>query len=107
MPTDTLERSVDQSAAKIGGIAQKAIAEALASAQQAIADSAKAAERALRESAEVLREQSRPLRESASVRADEAQRYVLGRVRERPVTAAVAGLGAGLFLGLLLSARKK
>jgi ElaB/YqjD/DUF883 family membrane-anchored ribosome-binding protein len=107
MSTDTLERTLDQTVSKTGGIAQKAIADVLASAQQAIAESAKVAERTLRESAEALREQTRPLRESAGVRADEAQRYVLGRVRERPVTAALAGVGAGLVLGLLLSARRK
>jgi ElaB/YqjD/DUF883 family membrane-anchored ribosome-binding protein len=107
MSTDTLEH---QSAGKDAGIAekgQKALADALASAQQAIADSARAAERALRDSAEKLRAQTAPLRESAARQADEAQRYVIGRVRERPVTAAMAGLGAGLILGLLLSNRRK
>jgi ElaB/YqjD/DUF883 family membrane-anchored ribosome-binding protein len=110
MSTDTLEHPLDQSPGKDAGVtekAQKALADAVASAQQAISDSARAAERALRDSAEKLLIQTKPLRESAGRQADEAQRYVFGRVRERPVTAALAGLGAGLILGLMLSNRKK
>ena len=38
---------------------------------------------------------------------DDAQRYVVERVKERPVTAALAGLGLGFLLGVLLSSRGK
>jgi ElaB/YqjD/DUF883 family membrane-anchored ribosome-binding protein len=110
MSTDTLEHSVDQAASKAAAAAekgQKAFADALAAAQQTIADAARAAERALRDGAETLRAQSKEYRDTAGAQLDEAQRYVLERVRERPVTAALAGLGAGLLLGLLLSNRSK
>ncbi len=35
------------------------------------------------------------------------QRYVVERVKERPVTATLAGLGVGLLLGLLLANRSQ
>ncbi|HXU99084.1 MAG TPA: hypothetical protein VG166_01130 [Caulobacteraceae bacterium] len=110
MSTDTLDHSVDQAASKAATASekgQKAFADALAAAQQTIADAAKAAERALRDGAETLRAQTKEYRDSAGAQLDDAQRYVLERVRERPVTAALAGLGAGLLLGLLLSNRNR
>ena len=110
MSTDTLEHPTDQAAHKAAAMAekgQKAFNDALAAAQQTISDAAKSAERALREGAETLRTQTKGYRDNAGQQLDDAQRYVLERVRERPVTAALAGLGAGLLLGLLLSNRDK
>jgi ElaB/YqjD/DUF883 family membrane-anchored ribosome-binding protein len=82
---------------------QATLNEAIATAQQKIAESAKIAEKKLREQAEILRDQTKVYRENASQQFDEAQRYVVDRVKERPVTAALAGLGVGLLLGLMLS----
>ncbi|HEY7853261.1 MAG TPA: hypothetical protein VIB82_09820 [Caulobacteraceae bacterium] len=110
MSTDTLEHSVDQATHKAAAASekgQKAFNDALAAAQQTISDAAKAAERALRDGAETLNAHTKTYRENAGQQLDEAQRFVLERVRERPVTAALAGLGAGLLLGLLLSNRDK
>ena len=45
--------------------------------------------------------------DNAGEHFDEAQRYVVARVRERPLTATLAGLGVGLLLGLLLANRSK
>jgi ElaB/YqjD/DUF883 family membrane-anchored ribosome-binding protein len=42
-----------------------------------------------------------------STAVDEAQRYVVERVKERPVTATLAGIGVGLLLGLLLANRSQ
>ena len=110
MSADTLEHSADQAVRK-GAAAvergQQALNEALATAQQTITDAAKSAEKALKEGVETLRAQTKPYRENAGQQFDEAQQYVLERVREKPVTAALAGLGAGLLIGLLLSNRNK
>jgi ElaB/YqjD/DUF883 family membrane-anchored ribosome-binding protein len=48
-----------------------------------------------------------PYAKTANEQLDEAQRYVLDRVKERPLTATLAGLGVGVLLGLLLSTRSK
>jgi ElaB/YqjD/DUF883 family membrane-anchored ribosome-binding protein len=56
---------------------------------------------------ETLRTQTRVYTDNAGQQVDEAQRYVLERVKERPLTATLTGLGVGLLLGLLLSSRSK
>jgi ElaB/YqjD/DUF883 family membrane-anchored ribosome-binding protein len=118
MPTDTLAattaanetESLEDAATKatdaISAATEKGrqtLQEALAHAEQTISDTVKAAERALREGLEKLREQSKPLADNAGQQIDDAQRYVTERVKERPITAVLAGVGMGLVLGLLLS----
>jgi ElaB/YqjD/DUF883 family membrane-anchored ribosome-binding protein len=106
MAADTLDHAANEASADVEK-GRRALDEALASAQQAIAAAAKSAERALRDGAETLRAQTQAYRDSAGERFDGAQRYVVEQVKERPVTAALAGLGVGLLLGLLLSNRKR
>jgi ElaB/YqjD/DUF883 family membrane-anchored ribosome-binding protein len=76
------------------------------------------AEAELRARGEVLREQARGYYEQARVRGreyyddaadrlDEAQRYIVERVQERPVQSTAIALGAGLVLGLLLAGRRR
>lgn len=106
MATDTLDQRIEESgnsAASAVDKGQKALNDALATAQQKINETAKIAEKALREGAENLRVQTKVYRENAGQQLDDAQRYVVDKVKERPVTAALAGLGVGLVLGLLLS----
>ncbi|HEV7158507.1 MAG TPA: hypothetical protein VGN38_09150 [Caulobacteraceae bacterium] len=110
MSTDTVDQIVNKagnSAADSIDKGQKALNEALAMAQQKIAETAKIAQKALREGAENLRTQSASYRENAGQQFDDAQRYVVERVKERPVTAALTGLGVGLLLGLLLSNNRR
>lgn len=94
-------------AVKAAEQAKQSLEEAIAHAERTITEAVKAAERVLREGLEKLREQGKPLTENAGQQLDDAQRYVTERVKERPVTSAVAGLGIGLILGLLLSNRSK
>lgn len=110
MSTDTVDQIVNKagnSAADSIDKGQKALNEALAMAQQKIAETAKIAQKALREGADNLRAQSASYRENAGQQFDDAQRYVVERVKERPVTAALTGLGVGLLLGLLLSNNRR
>jgi ElaB/YqjD/DUF883 family membrane-anchored ribosome-binding protein len=69
--------------------------------------SVKAVEAAFRDGVEKLREQGKPIAENAGQQLDEAQRYVTERVKDRPVTAVLAGVGVGVVLGLLLSNRSQ
>ena len=62
-------------------------------------------EKAVREGVETIRTQSEPYRENATQQIDEAQKYVVERIKERPVMATLAGLGVGLLLGLLMASR--
>lgn len=118
MPADTLspDEETARGAASAKQAAKAAVASAMESAQKRIdeviddaerrlTDAVKRLEKTLREGLETLKTQSGPYRETAAQQIDEAQKYVVERVKERPVTATLAGLGVGLLLGLLLSNR--
>ena len=87
--------------------AQRALRDSLATAERRLAEAAKSAERVIRDSIDAVRAQTRAYAGPASQSVDEAQRYVIERVKERPVTATLAGLGVGFLLGLLLASRGK
>jgi ElaB/YqjD/DUF883 family membrane-anchored ribosome-binding protein len=87
--------------------AQHALKESLAAAEKRISETAKVAERMLRDTFEAMRTRARDYTGPASDSIDEAQRFVVDRVKARPVTAAVAGVGVGLLLGLILASREK
>ncbi len=113
MPADPYRPAANESQESLKALdkaaehGHRAFDEVIAAAERTIADAAKAAERALRDAVERLRDGTRGYSDSASQHFDEAQRYVRERVRERPMTAAAAGLGLGVLLGLLLSNRAK
>ena len=81
--------------------------EAANQARRMVQEGFAAAERALKEAVQTIRSQTEVYSGPASQTLDEAQRYLIERVKERPVTAAFAGLGVGLLVGLLLSSRGK
>lgn len=113
MPADTMDHAADEAkqAKKAANSAadhsQRAFNDAISAAERTISDAARTAERVLKEGAETLRAQTRAYTDNAGQHVDEAQRYVMERVKERPLTATLAGLGVGLLLGLLLSNRSK
>ncbi len=45
--------------------------------------------------------------DDAAERFDEAQRYVVERVQERPLQSTAVALGVGVILGLLLAGRRR
>jgi len=85
--------------------AEKSFAEAADAAKASVTEAANRAEAAIREGLETFRAQSRTYADTASHQIDVAQRYVSERVKERPITATLAGVGVGLLLGLLLAGR--
>jgi ElaB/YqjD/DUF883 family membrane-anchored ribosome-binding protein len=119
MPADTLnsiEDEVEAKTSKVRKAAKAAVAnaaeasqeklnEAIDLADRSIRDAAKRIEKAVREGVETIRTQSEPYRESAGQQIDEAQKYVVERIKERPVVATLTGLGVGLLLGLLMANR--
>ena len=115
MPAETTTNAVDEAAeastsaknASGAEAGQRSFADALSLAERSLNEASRRMEKALREGVEALRVQTQPYRENAGQQFDEAQQYVLARVKERPVTATIAGLGVGLLLGLLLANRNK
>lgn len=75
----------------------------LAQGAAALREAAQRVEKNLHDSFSTVRTQSRAYADNAGQHLDEAQRYVVERVRERPVAATLAGLGVGILLGMLLA----
>jgi ElaB/YqjD/DUF883 family membrane-anchored ribosome-binding protein len=95
------------SAGEEAGRTERVLGEAFATAEKGLTEAARIAERVIKEGVEVFRNQANTEPGAASETMDQARRYVVERIRERPVTAAFAGVGVGLLLGLLLSSRGK
>jgi ElaB/YqjD/DUF883 family membrane-anchored ribosome-binding protein len=108
MPADALDpanEGFDAAAAIDKG--QKALNEAVAKAQATITEHAKSAQETLRKQAESLGEYTKGYRETAGEKFDDAQRYVVDAVNERPLVAVLVGFVVGLVLGVLLSSRDR
>ena len=84
---------------------------------QRLKEKASEAEARLREQGEELREKARGYYDAkvrgreyydeAAEKFDEAQRYVVERVQERPIQSTAIALGVGVVLGLLLAGRRR
>lgn len=120
MTTDSFDQATKQadaagaSAGEAVDHGRQALSEALAAGEKAFTEAAKRADKLFRESERLIkdnlervREQAKAYSETAGQSVDEAQRYVVEAVKERPVTATFAGLGLGLLIGYLLSNRSK
>jgi ElaB/YqjD/DUF883 family membrane-anchored ribosome-binding protein len=84
--------------------AAAAIRAGLAAVELGLAEAARIAGRLAEAGREALQTGSDP---AAGRVLDDAQRFIVERVKARPVTALMAGLGAGILVGLLLSSRGK
>lgn len=76
-------------------------------AERAFADASRRFEQAVSEGIEQIRAQSRAYADTASQQLEEAQRYVVEHVRERPLVSTGVALGVGVLLGLLLSGGRR
>ena len=121
MPTESFDHAADElrkGARAAGDHGQAAVADALGAAEKLINEAALRAERILKDAVGRLRSQTDRYGDRARTYTDkaadqwadqweDAQSYVLERVKDRPLTAALAGLGAGVLIGLLLANRPK
>ena len=113
MPTDTMNHAADEvkearkAANSAADHSQNAFNDAVGAAERTLSDAARTAERVLREGVDSLRAQTQVYTDNAGQHVEDAHRYVMERVKERPMTATLAGLGVGVLLGLLLSNRHK
>lgn len=85
--------------------AERSFIDAADQARDRLTEAAHRTETAVRDGMETLRAQSRVYADTATAQFDDAQRYVVEKVKERPVTATLAGIGVGVLIGLLLSSR--
>lgn len=85
--------------------AERSLIDATDQARDRLTEAAHRTETAVREGLETLRAQSRAYADTATTQFDEAQRYVVAKVKERPVESALVTLGVGVVIGLLLASR--
>jgi ElaB/YqjD/DUF883 family membrane-anchored ribosome-binding protein len=102
MPANAIDQAADDTKAAAKSVADSA-ATIAAQAERSFAEAAKRFEKVVSEGLEQVRAQSRTYADNAGQQLDEAQRYVVERVKEKPLVAAGAALGVGLLLGMLLS----
>jgi ElaB/YqjD/DUF883 family membrane-anchored ribosome-binding protein len=109
MSADNMSNAIDEakqakkSANNAAEHGERSFNEAMSAAERTLAEATKSAEKVFKEGVEALRAQTRVYTADAGQHVDEAQKYLVERVKERPVTAALTGLGVGLLIGLLLS----
>jgi ElaB/YqjD/DUF883 family membrane-anchored ribosome-binding protein len=115
MPADTMTSAANEASAAKNSVkdaaksaletGQRGMNDAFDHAERSFNEASKRVEKVLREGIETLKQRTEPYRATAGQQFDEAQKYVVERVKERPVTATLAGLGVGLLVGLLLANR--
>jgi len=64
-------------------------------------------EKGVQEALDVAASRGKVYAEGAGEQLETAQKYVTERVQEKPLTATLAALGAGVLIGLLLSGRNR
>lgn len=102
MPANVVERTAEEAKAAANSVAEAAT-QLASQAERSFAEAAKRFEKVVAEGLEQVRAQSRTYADNAGEHLDEAQRYVVERVREKPLMAAGTALGVGLLVGLLLA----
>lgn len=80
--------------------------DALDAGRRALPEISKEAQRLVGERVTELRDRSKDVAGTANEKLEDARLYVTDQVQERPITATLAALGAGFFLGLLFSGRR-
>lgn len=83
--------------------AERSFAQAAEAARVQLTDAARRIEKSVTEGFDTLRAQSRAYTDTAGQSLEEAQAYASERIRERPITATLAGLGVGVLIGLLIA----
>jgi ElaB/YqjD/DUF883 family membrane-anchored ribosome-binding protein len=76
-------------------------------AEKNLNDLTERAQKTIQEGLETLRVQARVYADNAGDGLDVAQRYVVEKVQERPLTTTLAALGVGVLIGVLLSGGRR
>jgi ElaB/YqjD/DUF883 family membrane-anchored ribosome-binding protein len=110
MPAESVPNAADSAAAEARDAAAKArqaVSEGISIAEEVVREILRSAERVAKDAGAAIHSRSRGCSGPAKESLDDARRYLVERVKERPVTATLAGLGLGVLIGVLLSSRAK
>ena len=106
MPANAADQAASDAKAAVQSVADAA-SQLAAQTEKSFSEAAKRFEKVVSEGVEQIRAQSRTYADTTVEHLDEAQRYVVEQVREKPLIAAGAALGVGVLIGLLLSAGRR
>lgn len=98
-PADKAVRAARSAAKSTVDIAEDAVEQA----ERKLADAARRIERAVAEGVDQIRAHGKAYAAEAVDQIEDAQRYVVSQVRERPLAATGLALGVGVLIGLILS----
>ncbi|MFO0542115.1 MAG: hypothetical protein ACK5X4_07495, partial [Phenylobacterium sp.] len=98
-PADTAVRAARSAAKSTGDRAEDAVDQA----ERTLADAAHRIEKAIAEGVQQIRTHGKAYATEAADQIEDAQRYVVGQVRERPLAATGLALGVGVLIGLILA----
>ncbi|MCA3710242.1 MAG: hypothetical protein IM658_05995 [Phenylobacterium sp.] len=98
-PADKAVRAARSAAKSTVDIAEDAVEQA----ERKLADAAHRIEKAIAEGVDQIRAHGKAYAAEAVDQIEDAQRYVVGQVRERPLAATGLALGVGVLIGLILS----
>lgn len=102
-----VEAAEDTETTATSGSAAGSSANGLATVERSFNEAAKKFEKTVQDSLETLRAQSRAYADTAGQQLDEAQRYVVERVKEKPLASTGIAVGVGVILGLLLAGGRR
>ena len=102
MPATTADKAV-RAARSAAKSTAEAAGDAVDQAERKLTDAAKRLEKAVAEGVEQIRTHGKAYAAEAKDQIEDAQRYVAGQVRERPLAATGVALGVGVLIGLLLA----
>jgi ElaB/YqjD/DUF883 family membrane-anchored ribosome-binding protein len=102
MPATTVDKAARAARAAVKSTTEVA-GDAVEHAERKLNDAAHRIEKAVAEGVEQIRTQGKAYAAEAKDQIEDAQRYVAGQVRERPLAATGVALGVGVLIGLLLA----
>ena len=102
MTATTVDKAARAARAAVKSTSEVA-GDAVDQAERNLADAAHRIEKAVAEGVEQIRSHGKAYAAEAKDQIDDAQRYVTGQVRERPLAATGVALGVGVLIGLLLA----
>ena len=102
MPATSADKAV-RAARSAAKSTVDAAEDAVEQAERKLADAARRIEKAVAEGVEQIRAQGKVYAAEAADQFEDAQRYVAGQVRERPLAATGVALGIGVLIGLILA----
>ncbi len=102
MTAHLTEKAAEDAKAGVASIAD-AVSRIASQTEHSFSEASKRFEKVVGEGLEQIKAQSRTYGDNAGEHLDEAQRYIVEKVKEKPLLGVGAALGVGVLVGLLIA----